>query len=307
MLRKIKKNGTLGLIAPAFPANETKLDKGITYLKSLGYTIKEGQSVRERWGYFAGTDEMRIHDLHDMYADDEIDAIICARGGWGTLRLLDRVDYTLISRDPKALIGYSDITTLQLAIFHKSGIPSISGPMVAVEMGAGILDFTEHHFFNFINNTQKTYTIDYKDAESVVWHPGKAEGKILGGCLSMVAHQLGTPFSPDYTGSIMFLEDIDESPYKVDRYLAQMRQAGLFDNLNGLILGEFIECEDDNEQRASFTIEEVLHDYFDGVSYPVVYNFPYGHGSRKVSMPIGVYSYWNTGTQTIELHNPFVL
>ena len=305
-LNRLNKNGKIGIIAPAFPPNAEKLRKGIDYLLGLGFELDLGDSLTARQGYFSGSDSLRIDELHRMYADPSIDMIICARGGWGGLRLLDQIDYDLVKQNPKALVGYSDVTTLQLAFWHMSGVPSLSGPMVAVEMGSGILPFTAQNFWDQVNNTQSDFTYSFKEENIEVWQQGQAEGSLLGGCLSMVAHQLGTPYSPDYTGSILFIEDVGEQPYKIDRYLAQLRQAGVFDNINGLILGDFLDCEDEDADRGVVSLKELLQEYFADANFPVIYNFPYGHGMKKVTMPIGVQTKLDTNLSTLSLGNPFL-
>ncbi|NOX88455.1 MAG: LD-carboxypeptidase, partial [Calditrichaeota bacterium] len=227
-LKTLSEGSTIGVIAPAFPPDAQKLAKGLQYLKNLGYNIKEGKSLTARHLYFAGSDQLRIAEIEAMFADPKVDAIFCARGGWGTLRLLDKLNYDLIRQNPKVLVGYSDVTTLQLAIYQMTEIPSLSGPMVAVEMGNGILDFTEKHFWDQIQNPEPWYSFVFRDEDVETWSEGEARGLLTGGCLSMLAHQLGTPFMPDLTGAILFLEDVGESPYKIDRYLAQLYQAGIF-------------------------------------------------------------------------------
>ncbi len=305
MLKPLPPKGTIAVLAPAFPPNPEKLEKGIQYLKGMGFTVVRGESLSARHWYFAGNDTLRAHELNRMFADPDIDAIICARGGWGTLRLLDQLDYALIKANPKMLVGYSDITTLHLAIWSRAGLPGISGPMVAVEMGTGIVPFTESHFWQQVRNTQTNYRFDF-NAESIeIWSGGQASGTLLGGCLSMIAHQLGTSYSPDYSGAILFVEDVGEEPYKIDRYLAQLKQAGVLEQINGLIIGEFIDCEETSEDRSQVDVKEILRDYFGDRPYPVVYNFPYGHGMRKFTMPIGVPAILDNEAKTLTVGNPF--
>ncbi|KAA3611142.1 MAG: LD-carboxypeptidase [Calditrichaeota bacterium] len=303
MLKKIAPGSTISVIAPAYPPNPEKTELGITYLESKGYEVVRNESLKGNHGYFSAPDEQRIKELNESFANPNVDAIICARGGWGNLRLLDKIDYKTIKQNPKLLVGYSDITTLQLAIWQKCEIPSISGPMVAVEMASGILDFTEKYFWEQIDNPEKNYSINLAEIGTENWNDGQSHGTLLGGCLSMVAHQLGTPYSPNYDGSILFIEDVGEVPYKIDRYLAQMKQAGILDSISGLIIGEFLDCESDDED--SFSVEEILHDYFDNLKCPVIYNFPYGHGMKKISMPIGSKTSLDTKKGKLEFENIF--
>jgi len=305
MIKPIKSNSTIGVISPAYIPIEGRMESGIKYLKKKGYQIKQGKNVGNVHGYFAGTDEERVADIHELFADPQVDMIVCARGGWGGLRLIDKLDYDLIRKNGKLLVGYSDITTLQLAIWTKTGLPSLSGPMVGVEMGKGIVPFTEKHFFGQIHNENPVYNFDYQETDTSVFKSGRAEGIILGGCLSLVSHQIGTPYSPDYSGTILFLEDVGEKPYKIDRYLAHLKQSGIFDQIYGLILGDFIDCTAD-EDEVSFNLDEILDDYFSGVSYPVIRNFPYGHGDLKFSMPVGVKAIIDTERGELSLANLFL-
>ncbi len=305
MLTKVTKNSTIGIIAPAFQPVAERLEKGIQYLEKRGFKVKKGHSLHAVHGYLAGDDDLRLNDIHDMFADPEITMIICARGGWGCLRLLDRLDYDLISKNPKALVGYSDISTLQLAMWKMTNVPSLSGPMAAVEMGKGIESFTEKHFWNLVLGDDPEYAFNWSDSRTEIWQSGRAGGKLLGGCLSLMAHQLGTPYSPDYSGAILFIEDIGEEPYRIDRYLAQVKQTGIFDAINGLIIGNFIDCDVENEDKPHFQIKEVLSDYFAGKPYPVIYDFPYGHGMIKVSMPVGVDAVLDTESKSLRFKNPF--
>ncbi len=303
MLKRVSPGSTISVIAPAFPPNTEKVELGITYLESKGFKVKRGKSLQGNFGYLSATDEQHIKELNDSFADPDVAAIICARGGWGGLRIIDKLDYEVIRHNPKALVGYSDITTLQLAIWTKCQIPSISGPMVAVEMASGILDFTEKYFWEQLNNTGKIYNINLEEIGSETWINGKAKGRLLGGCLSMIVHQLGTPYSPDYSGAILFIEDVGEEPFKIDRYLAHLKQAGIFDSISGLIVGEFLDCTE--EREPTFTISEVLHQYFDERNYPVITNFPYGHGMKKISMPIGATINLDTEQNLLSFGNPF--
>ena len=164
--------------------------------------------------------------------------------------------------------------------------------------------FTENHFWGQINNQEKTYRFQIDTEITETWNHGKSEGLLLGGCLSMMSHLLGTPYSPDYSGSILFIEDVGEEAYRTDRYLAQLKQAGIFNKINGIILGNFIE-PDINVQKDSFTIKQVLAQYFATADYPVIYNFPYGHGDLKFTMPIGSTALLDTKNKTLSVSNCF--
>ena len=304
MFKPLHQQSLIGVISPAWiPVNE-RMEAGFKYLIQKGYRIKKGNNLSRINGYFAGTDQERINDLHDMFADPEVDLILCARGGWGGLRLVDKIDYDLITNNPKPLVGYSDITTIQLAIWKKTSVPSFSGPMLGVEMGKGILPFTEKHFWNQIRNEKSEYKYSLKNNGIQVKKKGKTEGILLGGCLSLVCHLLGTRYSPDYHKAILFIEDVGEKPYKIDRYLAHLKQAGVFDQISGLILGDFIDCEPEPGER-SLTLDQIFDDYFAEVEFPVLTKFPYGHGDIKVTLPIGIRAYLDTEKSELLLTNPF--
>jgi muramoyltetrapeptide carboxypeptidase len=304
MFKPLHKNSAIGVISAAYIPNPERLQAGFQYLQGKGFRIKKGNNLGKKHGYFSGTDEERIADLHAMFADPEIDMIISTRGGWGGLRMVDRIDYELIRRNPKPLVGYSDLTTLQLAIWTKTSIPSISGPMVAVEMGKGILPFTEKHFWDQVGNNSAEYVFNYESPDVRIMNQGRTQGRLLGGCLSLVCHLLGTAYAPDFSGAVLFLEDIGEQPYKIDRYLAHLKQSGVFDQISGLILGQFIDCVAEEDER-SFTVEELLQDYFSAAPYPVILNFPYGHGDLKFSMVVGAAVSLETESRQLTISNPF--
>ena len=305
MFKPILNNSYIGIISPAFIPIKERLQKGIEYLQQKGFRVKTGANMGKEHAYFAGNDEQRVSDLHQLFADQEVDLIICARGGWGGLRLLDKIDYELIKNNPKPLVGYSDITTLQIAIWKNTQIPSFSGPMVAVEMGKGIVPFTEKHFWDQINNEKTEYYINLTESGGKTFVPGIGSGLLLGGCLSLVSHLLGTPYSPDFDGAILFIEDVGEKPYKIDRYFAHLKQAGVFNKINGLILGDFIDCEADPDE-VSFSLQELIEQYFSDANYPVLTGFPYGHGDKKITMPVGVQASLDTTKNELIFANPFV-
>jgi len=305
MFKPIHTGNTIGVIAPAWIAGRSRLERGIRYLKKRGFLVKKGNYLYKKRGYFAGTEKERADDIHMMFSDPEISMIMCTRGGWGSLRLLDQLDFDLIGNHPKPLVGYSDVTTLQLAIWTKCGLPSFSGPMLAVEMADGMDSFTEKHFWGLIENRRPEYVYRFESAPTAVLRKGKTSGILLGGCLSLVSHLLGTPYSPDYSGAVLFLEDVGEKPYKIDRYLAHFKQAGIFEQINALILGEFIDCKDEQNDDA-FSLEDILLDYFSDAPFPVLMNFPYGHGGVKITMPVGVSTQIDTGKKLLKFANPFL-
>ena len=235
---------TIGIVSPASrPLDDKKYINGIRYLKHLGYKVVESRHVLDSYGYLAGTDPDRVDDLNLMFSDPQIDAIFCSRGGYGSPRIIETIDFETIQNNPKIFVGYSDITSLNLAIWEKTGMVSFPGPMVAVEMGKGINRFTEQWFWQTLNLTAPSGLLaNPSDMPIQVFNPGKAKGKLLGGCLSLINVLLGTAYCPDFKGEILIIEDIEEEPYRGDRYLAQLKMAGISYQSAGSILGQFVDC-----------------------------------------------------------------
>ncbi len=298
---KLRPGDTIGIVSPASPMIEERLEKGIAYLQKRGFRVLVGEHVHDRWGYLAGTDEARAADLHAMFANPDVKAIMSTRGGYGTPRLLRLLDYDLIGRNPKILVGYSDLTTLQLAIFAQTGLVTFSGPMVAVEMGKGIDPFTEAHFWPHLL-AGETYSAfpSVEDAPLVRVRPGKATGRLLGGCLSMVNPLLGTPYQPDFEGSILVLEDVGEEPYRIDRYLSQFRAAGILEQVAGIIFSQFVDCEPG--ENPSLTLDEILEGYTRDLRIPIVKNFLYGHQDKKLTVPLGALVTLDADALQISIH-----
>ncbi len=277
-----------------------RLKAGIDYLESQGYRVKLGRHVHDATGYLAGDDEARAEDLMAMFRNPEVRAVFCSRGGYGTPRLLDRIDYSVIRQNPKILVGYSDLTALQLAIWRKAGLVTFSGPMVAVEMGLGIDPFTEKWFWRTLTSAEPLGNLANGEALHVLHQGGGFEGTLLGGCLSLVGSLIGTPFMPKWDGAVLLIEDIQEDPYRVDRWLAQMRHAGILERVGAVVLGQFLDCVPTGE-TPSFPVEEVLADYLTKRPIPVLCGLAYGHGERKYTMPIGVQCRVNSDEGSLEL------
>lgn len=299
----LKKGDLIGVISPAStPENLAKIDNGVKYLENLGYRVKVGENVGKQFGYLAGEDDYRVADIHAMFADKEVKAIFCVRGGFGTIRILDKIDYSLIKKNPKILVGYSDITALQLAIFAKTGLVTFSGPMVAVEMSNNIDPYTEEMFWRMITSNKKFGPLKNPEDEKInVLISGNAEGTLIGGNLSMIVCLMGTDYLPKFSNSIFFCEDIDEKPYKIDKYFAQLKLANVFKKANAVVLGEFTDCLETDPAKKTFSLNEVVYQYFSNLNKPVLYNLKYGHIPRKLTMPIGIKFKINTKKEQYEI------
>lgn len=246
-----------------------------------------GENSRSQSGYLAGNDEERLHDLVQMAADPEIQAIFLSRGGYGLTRLLDRIDYDLFAANPKTIMGYSDFTALSLVLLKKARLLTFSGPMVASELGNSFHPGTETWMWKVLMSRDKlVLTPEELGFSSGIIRPGRASGPLLCGTLSIICSMLGTDYAPDFDGAILMLEDIGEEPYRIDRYFSQLKLAHVFDKIAGLVLGQFTHCTP-AEGVPSFTVDEVIRDYTGDLPVAVMANFPYGHNAVKYTLPVG--------------------
>lgn len=277
---------TIGVIAPASaPRDTTAISAGLEGLQSAGFHVLTGRESYEAVGYLAGTDQERLDELHRMMSDDTLDALICVRGGYGVLRILDQVDFSLLAASPKLLVGYSDITALQLGLFKHTQMISVSGPMVALEW-RDPEGLSCRHFLALTHHAFEPGPIDpERNQETLV--AGSAEGVLLGGNLSLITRLIGTRHLPDLKGAILFLEEVGETPYRVDGLLAHLQLAGILDELAGIVLGGFTDGEVEHG-KSSLTMQEVFEDYFGDLGIPVATGLRYGHFPDKIAVPIGV-------------------
>jgi muramoyltetrapeptide carboxypeptidase len=301
--QKLRKGSTIGLVAPAStPSTEEKIKKGATYLEQLGYRIKFGEHIRKTHGYLAGTDEERAADFNNMVRDKDVKAIFAIRGGYGTPRILQMIDYSSLKQNPKIIVGYSDITALQLAIFRKIGLVTFSGPMTGIEMWKGIAPYTEEHFWQLLTSTKKIGVLKnpYDEPSKILKH-GKTHGQLLGGNLSMIACLMGTPFVPKFLDSILFLEDVEEAPHRIDRMLAQLFNAGILSGLSGLVFGKFTDCNPSNPSEPHLTLDQIQKEYAEKIKCPVIGNFQYGHIPRMLTVPIGLQAMLDSKRNRLEV------
>ncbi len=287
---RLRKGDTIGLISPASsPEDLTKIDNAVIYFEKLGYFVKVGENVGKSDGYLAGTDEDRLNNLHSMFADKNIKAIVSIRGGYGSGRLLDKINYNLIKRNPKIFIGYSDITALNLAIFKKTGLVTFEGPMVTTDFGSIIDPYTEENFWKIVTAKKKFGKLQNPDGEKFfTLAKGRAEGRILGGNLSILTSLAGTKFFPDFKNSILLLEELNEEPYRIDRMLNHLRLLGVFEKIDGIVLGRFVDCYQKAGERTERTLNRVISEYFENLGKPVIYNVSHGHVRKNFTLPIGI-------------------
>jgi muramoyltetrapeptide carboxypeptidase len=287
---RLRRGDCVGLVSPASaPSAQEKIDKGVRYLEGLGYRVRVGQHVMDQHGYLAGSDEHRAEDLNAMLRDPLVKAIVAVRGGYGTPRLLHLVDYNAVRRAPKIIVGYSDITALQLALYRKTGLVTFSGPMLGVEMWDNIDPYTEEHFWRLLTSPSKVGNLKNPQGERIVGHnPGKARGILLGGNLSLLMSLFGTPYAPNLRSAILAAEDVDEAPHRIDRMFAQLFLSGVFRRIAGLLLGKFTDCMPSDPTKPYLTVEQVVEEMLRNVRCPVLTNVQFGHIPKKLTLPLGI-------------------
>ncbi|MDN5326596.1 MAG: muramoyltetrapeptide carboxypeptidase [Moorella sp. (in: firmicutes)] len=285
----LKKGATIGIIAPASPlAQPEYLKRGVEFWHSRGYRVRTGTHISKTAGYLAGSDAERLADLHCMFRDPEIAAIFCLRGGYGSFRLLAGLDYDLVFSHPKILVGYSDITALHLAFNKITGLVTFHGPMIYPELGGPVTDpYTEKALFRTLAATAPPGTIpmapELPAPVSII--PGQAEGTVTGGNLSLVTATLGTPVEIDTRGKILFLEEVDEAPYRLDRMLTQLQLAGKLEEAAGIVFGYCTRCDD---KRRGLTALEVITARLKPLGRPCFYGLPAGHVKPQATLPLGI-------------------
>lgn len=294
--KALKQGDTVGLITPSTEViDPDRLIVAARTLKHFGLGVKMGNNVGKRTTNYTHSVNARLDDLHTMFADKEVDAIFAVRGGYGSAHLLDKIDYALIRKNPKIFLGYSDITAMHLAIFKRAGVVTFHGP-VAI---SSFTDYTQASFRKALFDTKPLGKLT-NPPEGNQLRPdhnlrtikgGRASGPLIGGNLSLVVSLMGTEFEIDTRGKILFLEDVDEQPYSLDRMLTQLRLAGKLDAAAGIIFGECADCKprDFKPSFASpYSLGEVVDNIFGGLKIPVLYGLTIGHTDDQLTLPIGV-------------------
>ena len=283
---RLKAGDTVAFISPGSFLDDAGLQKAVQNVEGLGCKVQLAKNIREQRGFLAGTDQQRLDDLHQAFSDKQVDAVWCVRGGYGCSRLLPGIDYHLIKKNPKILIGYSDVTALVNAIYQRTGLVTFHGPVAASDF----TDFTKKQLNAVLMDGRDNYTIQLPEVvvdlvEPLIFNPKKIKGVLAGGNLSLLAAMAGTPYSVDFNNKIAFIEDIGEKPYRIDRMLTQLRQACNLEKACGIALGDFSGC--DSIEPNSLTLKETLTDRLDMGKIPVGYRFPFGHTADHCTLPIG--------------------
>lgn len=311
--RRLRPGDTIGLVSPANATFEREpLKLAIESLQALGFKVKPGEFVAARRGPFAGTDAQRAADINAMFADDSVAGIIAVTGGSGCNRIVDKLDYELIRRRPKFFGGFSDLTSLVNALHRKTGLVTFHCPVAGSEWN----DYSVQNFKAVAMNAEAAVlrNPEVKPVDDLVVREeriatiraGRTQGPLVGGNLTVLASLAGTPYFPDCRGALLFLEDINEYIYRIDRCLSTLRLNGALAQVAGVVLGRFTKCEP-GEGYGSLTLDEVFDDYFLPLNVPVFRGAAIGHIKRKLTVPVGAPAEMDADAGTIRLLQPAVI
>ena len=276
--KKLQQGDTISIIAPSGAVESDLVYKAKAYFENKGYKVKLGKNIFKSDRYLAGSDDERLSDLHEAFSDKTVNAIICARGGYGAIRLANKINYGIIKNNPKIFCGYSDATILNALFFAKSSLITFSGPMAQCDFGQDDIDkFTEKEFFTTMSGT----TLQIKPIEKNVYNDGNCSGYLIGGNLATISSLCGLDFIPDEK-FIFFAEDLNEPAYKIDRYFTQLLNIETFrKNLSGIILGEFLDVDNFDYLQSYFKQLAIE------LNIPIVAKFAITHGNSKLTIPYG--------------------
>lgn len=286
--KSLKVGDTIGVIASSSPTTPERVALAKESLEKLGFNVKLSPSCHQTHGYLAGEDQLRADDINNVFGDKDIDGIICLRGGYGAPKILDKIDYQIIRDNPKVFVGYSDITALHIAFTQQCQLVTFHGPMAASDMAGGLDDFSKESLLKAIMGDQPMGTLDNPEGTEIkTLVGGVATGEIIGGNLALIAATMGTPYQINTKGKLLLLEDIGEEPYRVDRMLTQLLLGGVLHDAEGIILGDWNDC-DPKDKDKSLSLMEVFEEIIVPVGKPTIYDLKAGHCSPKITVPFGI-------------------
>jgi muramoyltetrapeptide carboxypeptidase len=301
----LKAGDTVAISSPAGAVwDENQIETFSTILKNFGFRVVIGKTLKEKFGYFAGSDELRAAELNELFANKTIKAIFCMKGGWGCARILNKLDYKIIKENPKVLIGFSDITALLLAITAKTGLITFHGPVG----NSGWNEFTKNVFTNVVMTKKQFSFPENPIGEDKIYtiHPGKVSGELVGGNLTVLSSLIGSEYLPNWKNKILFLEEAKEEPYSIDRMLTQLKLSGVLDSISGFVFGKCAKCLAEEPLKA-FTFHEVILQHIQPLNIPAYYGAMIGHIENKLTVPLGINATMDAGKGTISLDEICVL
>lgn len=297
MGKRLEKGDTIGLVAPASAESEETIQNGIQFFEDLGFNIKKGSNIYKRSGYLAGSDKERSDDLKSMFLDKSVKMILCVRGGYGTMRTLPYIDFKIIKNNPKIFVGFSDVTTYLNNFYQKCNLLCFHGPMLTTKFD----DTTLKSLMDTLMNGYKPYTISNpENIKAQFYFPESVDGTLIGGNLNLMCSTLGTDYEIDTKDKILFIEDVNEAPYAIDRMLTQLILAGKLQQCRGFILGQFKGCSLPHYKR-SFTLDAIIEDRVLKLQKPTLSNFMVGHDYPRLTLPIGAKVRLNARTNNIDV------
>jgi muramoyltetrapeptide carboxypeptidase len=290
---QLQPNQTVGIIAPSSPFGHSEISEGIRLVESFPLTVTHGKHLFDRRGYLAGSDRDRVSDLHRMFSDPGVKAIFCARGGYGALRLLKDIDWSLLRSNPKIFVGFSDLTALLIAFFKQCGLVTIHGPTLT-----SLPHEKNWEHLSRLITTAERIQVSFHHGDVI--NRGTARGILLGGNLSTLCSLLDTPYVPSLDGVILFVEEKGESPYRIDRMLTQLLLTGRLKGLAGLAVGRMKDCGSRDE------VNSLLHERLSGLPVPVATGLPVGHGGENIAVPLGLPALLDTERMVLEIEETAV-
>lgn len=293
--KRLQPGSRIGIAAPAGHFNAEKFAAGIQVLEGLGFETVIPSRLSMRKGYLAGDDTYRAAVIHRLFTDPSIDAILCARGGYGSMRILPLIDFSTIQRHPKIFIGFSDITVLLTVLYSRCNMVTFHGPVVT-SLAMGSVKTGDA----LVAATSLSRRIMISPENGFVLKSGMAVGPVIGGNLTLLSHLVGTPYMPRYDGHILFLEDCNEKPYRIDRMLTHMRLSGCLDDITGLFLGQFTDC------GSLEMIKDIFADIFQDRDIPIMGGFDIGHDRINLTLPIGLSARLDTNSQQLSYLEPAI-
>ncbi len=296
--KRLQKGDTVGIVSPSSPPGRDELEKSLLFLEELGLNWKFAKNAKNIHGYLAGTDDERLADLEEMFLDPEVKGIICSSGGYGAGRITERLDMEIVKENPKVFWGFSDITFLHTAMGAYANLVTFHGPMLGPNIGKDTFEpLSKKMFQQLFEPMELHYTEDISPLEAIT--SGVARGELIGGNLSLLTRTIGTKFEIDTAGKILLIEDIGEEAARVDSLLNQLRMAGKFNNVAGIVVGDFANTE--TKKKWTLTLDEVFDDYFSALNVPVVKGFKIGHCEPHFAVPLGVEAKLDADAKTLTI------
>ncbi len=302
--KKLQIGDTIGLVTPGSPITKEQLTDTVKKLKRLGFNSYYEKTVLSEYGYMAGKDDERASELMGMFTNNNVDGIMCVRGGYSSIRILNKLNYDLIKQNPKVFIGYSDITALLTAIFEKTGLITFHGPLGVSKF----TDFTVKCFKKVLMYPSHRYKYPYMREPGTDFNPefdiytinaGKARGELIGGNLSVLTSMIGSDFEPDFENKIVYIEEIEEKTYRIDKMLYHLLYATNLKKAAGIVFGVFNKCNINDEPR--LTLKQAINDLFNPLDIPISYGFPFGHIDTIITIPTGVMAKFNSKSNKLIL------